>query len=262
MLECSQLFEPLRLFEWRGLKPGETQQELATIGVETDVLKRARGHTLVALPLVWDGATREVEGIAVGIDDDFHNVGIVQIRCSYDRTPDRRHQSVRTLVQQRFYREINSPGVDQWLVGLKIDHDVTPQVLRGFGETLSSAAVAGCSHACLTAKPRHGITDSRIVRGHEYLSHARRSLGTPVDVLHHGATADVRKGFAGETRRLVSGGDDDDDRDGRSDGGRALGCDRVHGEYYHTDDRDEISWSAGALPTVRSAPSVRRRMQC
>src|SRR5690606_30091509 len=86
----------------------------------------------------------------------------------------------------------------------------------------------GASAECL-----HRVADPLIVGRDDHDAHRTRGGRPPIHVLDHRTAADVRQRFAWETGRLVSGGNDRDDRD-RTGVDRGPGSgNRGHGKSYH-----------------------------
>ena len=96
-----------------------------------------------------------------------------------------------------------------------------------FGETIRAGGVRRPRHHRLAAEALARLGDPVIVGRHQHARDAARARGALVDVLDHRAARDQRERLAGETCRLVSGGDDDD---ASELGGMLEGRNREHGE--------------------------------
>ena len=83
VLERAQLLERFGPLERRLRQRGERQQELAAEGVQADVLE---AHAV--FPAVGDRRAREIQRVAVAIDDDLHDVRVVVVR-RVDEAPAR-----------------------------------------------------------------------------------------------------------------------------------------------------------------------------
>ena len=86
----------------------------------------------------------------------------------------------------------------------------------------------------LAPKARDHVADTSIVsRDHDRVD-TRGGCRTTIDMFNHRSSSDVDEGLSRKTTRVKPGGDNDDDRRRCGSSDRALGRNRVHGEYYHT----------------------------
>ena len=75
-LEHSELFEFLEFFHWRGQHCRQSQQELASISIQTEVLIEVwwvvRQQLVVPVASMWNRTATKVQGVTVRIENDFH----------------------------------------------------------------------------------------------------------------------------------------------------------------------------------------------
>jgi hypothetical protein len=145
----------------------------------------------------------------VAVDHDFHDIRIGQLRGVRDSRAERRHQQL-GVVSKRRDRLLDHRRLHQWLVALHVDDDVALDSGGHFGKTIRARGVRGARHHRLTAEALYRAGDAVVVGRHQHTGDAAGARRALVDVLDHRASRDERQGFAGETCRLVSGGNDDD----------------------------------------------------
>src|SRR5215469_16812863 len=97
VFEGAQLLEALRLLERADGEIRVSQQKVATVAVEANVLVV---HRVATATDVRDGGTREVDGVLEAVGDDLDDVGVVDLAGIFDLLFERAHLDGR-LVSQR-----------------------------------------------------------------------------------------------------------------------------------------------------------------
>jgi hypothetical protein len=87
-------------------------------------------------------------------------------------------------------------GFDERFVALDVQHDVARQVGGNFRDAIGAGAVRCARHPRDSAKGRHRSGHALVIGGHDYGIHAARGCGATINMLDHGTSSDIGKGFA------------------------------------------------------------------
>ena len=211
VLQRAQLLERLRLLERRRREPGELEQELAAVDVQADVLQRApRIQPAVSAPGERDGRAREVQGEALPVPHHLDHIRDWADRRHRQRAAERPHRD-RRVGRQRRERLGDHLGRQQRLVPLHVDDELARERR---GDLRHAVGTAGDGRpASSSARPPNASTAARTRSS----SVATMTASTAGDAAARRYTCSIigrppisASGFAGETGRLVSRGDDGD----------------------------------------------------
>ncbi len=127
VLEGPQLLEGFGLLERRRREPCERQQALAPIDVQPDVAPRRRGGAVLAH--VRDRRAREVERVAVAIDDHLRDVRVAVVRRVFDEAPQRAHAQ-RGFGGERRHGLVDHRRLDERLIALDVHDQIAVHAWR------------------------------------------------------------------------------------------------------------------------------------
>ena len=166
---------------------------------------------------VGNGATREVEREASLVDDDFDDMRILGMRLRGQRRPKGGHRDI-GVGFERAQHEIDHARLDERLVGLQVDDELSREVARDLREPFRAVAMIGARQPDVSAKSPHDVAHPIIIGGNQHRRGPRRRDRVPIDVFDHRTPRNIRKRFTWQSRRTIPSGNDDDSarrRDGR-----------------------------------------------
>lgn len=210
----AELLELFRLFKQAGRPADELFEEIAAIAVKTHV---AQGHEGVGSgPEEWKGAAGEVEGVSSPVDDDLHNVGVVELSGVRHGIGGRDHGQVGFGCQSG-HQGVDQDRVHEGFVTLNID-DVGDLGMRlhGLRDAVGASGVVGGSHDNLGAEGEGFFLDADIVGGDQEEVESFTLVHTLKDVSEQALADEVMEGLSGEAGGSPSGGDDTSDLGCRS----------------------------------------------
>jgi len=141
------------------------------------------------------------------------NVGVLEVRGVVDPAADGAHLQ-RRVGDERGNGVIDHRRLDQRLISLYVDHKVACERRGDLRESIGPALVRARRHLRATAEGLDGVADPFVVGCHDDNADRAGGAGTAIDVLDHGAPADVRERFAREAGRIVTRWDDGNDGEG------------------------------------------------
>jgi hypothetical protein len=169
-------------------------------------------------------AATEVKRIAACVQHNFHHVRVEQVDLTLHRMARRGHRGF-GVPAECFRYFTDQPGRDTRLVALDVDHDgvIGPAALGcDLGDAVRARCVAGGRHQALMTMLADRPQDALVIGRDPYFGRAAR-LRPIRDTHYHGLAGDVEQRLAGQARRGVAGGDDDDERHrATGDGRQAL----------------------------------------
>ena len=202
VFEGAQLLEALRLLERADGEIRVSQQKVAAVAIEADVLVV---HRVAATPNVGDGGTREVDSVLEAVGDNFDDIGIVDFAGIFDLLFERAHLDC-GLVSQRHDGGIDCSGIDEGLIALDVDDDLGVGVARGdFGNPVGAGNVVGPGHPDGGSEAPGFGKDSLVVGGDNSAGEVSRHVHAFPDVFKHSSATKGGEGFTGKSGRSVPG---------------------------------------------------------
>lgn len=203
IFERTQLLEAFRSFEWAYWQRGVTQQEIAPVDVESNVLEPG----LVDPAIVRYWAARKVNGISRKAGHHFDHVRIRDFTGCVDTALESRHDEAR-VIQKRLCGQVNGGGVNQRFVPLYVDHDGKVQGCGYLSRPVGSGKMAAAGHHHSGAEFTSRAEDAFVIGGHHQLRDSFRQRCFFPNVLQNGFTKQGDEGFARESTGCVTGWND------------------------------------------------------
>ena len=209
VLQPTELFEALGLFERRGRQLRDFAKDLAAVGVEADVLQEGEFfEPVAAVDAAHEGndAAREIECETVVVEHDFRRIFVFDGFHRGERLAER--GDLRRRVVELAAKFLDLRGLDEGFVALHVDDDVGLRAdgRDGFLNAVGAAAMVRGSHHGASAEAFH-FTENPLVVGSD--KNFFDDLGNlSVNALNHGFSAEQGQWLAGEARRGVAGRDD------------------------------------------------------
>ncbi len=197
-----QLLQLLELLERGGFQMPELQQEAPLVAVEPDVLVgsrlAARGSWDCASPRasslepranhflsdIRDRRPREIEGVPIAVDHDFHHVRIGHVVLAHEQGHQRSHGN-RPVPLQELRDLLHHLRLHQRLIALDIHHHLLAARLGDFRHALGAAAGLGAGHDRHPTEALHGLHDALIFRRDHHLIDAAGLRHALIDMLDH-----------------------------------------------------------------------------
>ena len=166
MLERPQLLEQLHLFQRRRRQRGESQQELAAVHVEADVLERARSDRCAGITAPGITAREKYSAMPWQSTTTFTTCGLAS---SAGSSMARRKVLIGSSASAANGATASSIicGSIERLVTLDVHDEVAGERLGDFRQPLGSRAVVCPRHSQLAAKRLYGISDALVVSGND-----------------------------------------------------------------------------------------------
>ena len=168
--------------------------------------RRARG-----IAGVRNCSATEIKGVVVVVNDDLHDIRVLEFFTRQQRGRQRRHADARLLQERR--ASIDQFRRHQGLIALQVDdHPVIrpPRKPAYFRKTLGAGLVVLRGHAHVGAETFRHLGNSAIVRRDDDLACA--AFRCPlVYVLQHRFARDEPQRLARQANRRIARGDDDDE---------------------------------------------------
>ncbi len=195
IFEPAELFELLDAFEHTLGERGIFEESVALENVEAEMFQVADLDFAGCVANPRDGCARKVEAIVVEIEDGFHDVGIHDVRGSFDGSGDGGDCRGR-LFEKRVYGGVHGSGIEERFVTLYVDEDVAFFMGGDFSDAFSAGAMVGARHASFAAETLDGFYDAFIVGGDNDAMGARGEFGAFVDALNHRLACQRNEGLA------------------------------------------------------------------
>lgn len=202
VVEETELFETLDLFEPGGREGGEFLERGFAVGVDAEVLA-VSGKASVAIE--GDGGAGEVEGAVVAGGDDFDGVGIVDVGGG---AADGEGGDLDLGALEQLQHGCEVAGGEEGLVSLDVDVNVGGD---GLGDGIDAVGAAGAVLGGKDGGERVGlrvVEDFIGVGGDEDLVEEGAGAGGAIDPGEHGLAGDFAENFAGQAGGAEAGGDD------------------------------------------------------
>tara|TARA_B100001964_G_scaffold122861_1_gene136197 strand:+ start:6049 stop:6834 length:786 start_codon:yes stop_codon:yes gene_type:complete len=210
----AELLELFRPFKQAGRPTDELFKEIATVAVEAHV---AQGHEGVGLgPEEGNGAAGEVERVSSPVDDDLHDIGVIELSAVGHGIGGRDHGQV------GFGCQSGHEGVDQgWIHKGFVTLDVNDvgdvgMWRHGFRNAVRSRGMIRGSHDNLGTDGAGLFLNANIVGGDQKEVELFTLVHTLKDVPEQALAGEVMEGLSGEAGGSPSGGDDTSDLGCRS----------------------------------------------
>src|ERR1700680_161582 len=198
-----QLFDALEIALWKSRK---VQQGGAAKHVESQMLEvlGVDGPAAVAHP--GNGRAREIQGVAVKIEDGLHNIGVHDVGGLGDRHRQSRYGYLRVFLDGG-HRGIDRRGLDQRFVALHVDDDFSVAARqRRLGHPFRAGTMIGAGHDRLTAERLHRVPNPLVIGGHNHARNRGRLPHPLPDSLNHGLARERHQRFARQACRGVARG--------------------------------------------------------
>lgn len=205
----AELLEVLGLFEDTRGPVHELFQKVAAVTVDAHVPEGNEGLRLGAA--VGDCAAGEVEGVAVAVEDDLDEIGVVELGRVGDRVGGGDHGEGGIGDEGRG-EGIDEGGVDEGLVALDVNNVGGFRVrAHGLRDAVGAARMRGRGHRNLRAEGEGGVADAGVVGGDENEGELATGLHTLEDMLEQRLSGEDVEGLSGEAGGAPSSGDDSSD---------------------------------------------------
>jgi len=210
----AELLELFRLFKQAGRPTDELFEEIAAVAVEAHVPQGREG--VGAGPEEGKGTAGEIESVSLPIDDDLHDVGVVELGEVRHRIGGRDHGQV-GFGYQCGHQGVDQGGVHEGFVALDVD-DVGDLGMwqDGFRNAVRASGVVGGGHDNLGAKGDGFFLDADVVSGDQDEIESFTFVRPLKDVPEQALACQVMEGLSGEAGGSPSGGDDTSDLGCRS----------------------------------------------
>ena len=150
----AELFEAFGEFE-RGWCPAcELTYDFAAVRVEADVLFDGHGAGISG---VGDAVSGEVERVPGEIGDDLDDGGVLEF--VFWAWGEQAGHALFWVVEQGLGAGADAVRVDEGLVSLDVDENISGDVMSDFGDSVSATGVIGAGHADLDPELVTGVTD-------------------------------------------------------------------------------------------------------
>ena len=205
MVQGAQLFKRFRNFHGSGRPSDEVAKEIGAIAIEPDVAERLQG---VGSARVWDGGARKVEGVVLGVEDHFDDVGIVQLGGVLEGGGGGDEVDA-GIGGEELGQLIDEGGVDEGFVALNIDEvGGVGKVGRGFGDAVGAGGMLVGGHHHGGSEGFGGLFDAGVIGGNDDGGKLLALPGALEDMLEKRLAAELKKGLPGEAAGGPAGGDD------------------------------------------------------
>ena len=189
------MFKRFRNFDWGGRPSDEVAKEIGAVTIESDVAERLQG---VGSAGVRDGCARKVEGIVVGVEDHFDDVGIVQLGGVLEGGGGGDEVDAR-IGGEEFGELIDEGRLDKGLVTLDIDEvNGAGELGSGLGDAVGAGGVLGGSHGDGGSETFGGFFDSLVIGGDDDGVESLAKAGSLEDMLEKRLAAELKKRLPGE----------------------------------------------------------------
>lgn len=200
VLQGAELLQFLALFQGARWKTRDLCQRVELVAVDPDVTQTQRPAG--TSPERYCGPT-EIQSVSPTGNDHLDHIGIIAIFCG--RRGCQSDNGIFGVVLEVAGKEIDSLGLDQWLVTLDVDDRSGVPGLASRGNAIGAArAFDGC-HLGGAAKLLDRVNDSLIVCQNDNSIELGRLLSSLKDVLDQWTAGQQTQRLSGESGRIETG---------------------------------------------------------